>query len=733
MLLLRRALKTTSRRTCLKRVWGGWYSIVFALVLSGVAMPNGAAAANWYVRPTAQGSANGTDWNNAWTLAAINWSSVNPGDTVWLAGGSYGSSFTLGDKGNANSRIYIKRATAGDAAATGAAGWSIGFDSQVLVYSGDATVLSWWQPADPEHGSWLHIDGRTDKGIKLQMANGGGSYSAALFIGYNSAIHDTIFTNIDFSGPDDGTTDNFAHTANNAALTIRAGNGLPTVYNVISNLTFGSCRFHGTANIISMGMGLNITWDKCKFYDNVALGCDPAIVHQNMFEIISSGYLTFKNCEMWNWAVEGFMPYGGSMGPITIVGCVFRDPYVYPSTGSSVARFWEVYTPYTIYAYNNTFVNLKSIGIWHQRGNDPQYQWGAGSVARNNLYYNSFYGDLPPPEDYAWSSATANGAHSINNGANPFVNYAGKDFRLTSTIGASSPRNKGLDLGSAYATDQYGVTRGADGSWDIGACEYGDVTGSTNPAIAVSPPSRNFGSIAVGSATNLTFTVQNVGGGTLTGTVAAVAAPFSITSGGGYSLSSNQTQLVTVRYAPTSAGTHSQSLTFSGGGGTTAGVAGSAWALLPAASFAAAAGTIANPFVADAGGFISQTIETGVTSGGRAAYVFMVTNAGTYRIDALANAPDGSANSFYINIDSEPTDPTMIWDLPIAAGFTNRTVSWRGNGTDTSNQFAPKTFDLSAGVHQLIVRGREANAQLAQFSVIKTPVGPTNLFAYPLQ
>jgi hypothetical protein len=135
-----------------------------------------------------------------------------------------------------------------------------------------------------------------------------------------------------------------------------------------------------------------------------------------------------------------------------------------------------------------------------------------------------------------------------------------------------------------------------------------------------------------------------------------------------------------------------------------------------ALTFASTSGAITAPFVA-ANGTIYQTAYTGVTAGGRAAYSFTVPTAGNYTISALVNAPDDGANSFFVNIDAEPTDPTMIWDVPITSGLTARTVSWRGTGTYNNNQYAPKVFNLTAGTHQLIVRGREANCQLGAITI----------------
>jgi hypothetical protein len=145
-------------------------------------------------------------------------------------------------------------------------------------------------------------------------------------------------------------------------------------------------------------------------------------------------------------------------------------------------------------------------------------------------------------------------------------------------------------------------------------------------------------------------------------------------------------------------------------------------------TFQAGDGTITAPFVLS-NGSISQSIDSiGVSAtNGRAVYTFSVTNAGSYVIQASVNAPSAAANSFYINIDADPQDPGMIWDAPVTSGFENRTVSWRGNGTTDTNQFAPMAFNLSAGTHQLVILGREAGAELASFAMLQLPPAPQNL------
>jgi hypothetical protein len=138
------------------------------------------------------------------------------------------------------------------------------------------------------------------------------------------------------------------------------------------------------------------------------------------------------------------------------------------------------------------------------------------------------------------------------------------------------------------------------------------------------------------------------------------------------------------------------------------------------------------------GGTISQAVETDLAGGGRAVYAFTVPRQGDYTVTAWVSAPTASANSFFVNVDGEPTDPYMVWDvLPLTSGVAERAVSWRGNGTFDSNEFNPKVFSLGAGAHSLVVVGREAGAALDRFeirpvaTVPSRPAAPFNVRVSP--
>jgi hypothetical protein len=144
-------------------------------------------------------------------------------------------------------------------------------------------------------------------------------------------------------------------------------------------------------------------------------------------------------------------------------------------------------------------------------------------------------------------------------------------------------------------------------------------------------------------------------------------------------------------------------------------------------SFEAEAGTVTAPFYVS-NGLVQQDSQTGATNGGRAFYQFATTNAGSYSVSAMLNAPDEGANSFYVGIDSDPSED-LVWDVPITTGLQTRTVRYRADTAD--HQYA-----LNAGSHALIIRGREAGAQLDRITIwrVSTPVpvppaAPTNLRA----
>jgi len=94
---------------------------------------------------------------------------------------------------------------------------------------------------------------------------------------------------------------------------------------------------------------------------------------------------------------------------------------------------------------------------------------------------------------------------------------------------------------------------------------------STAPAISVQPGSKNYGTVSVGSTSDQTFTVKNTGTATLHVSATSVtnlaagtsAGEFFIANGvNAFTLAPNATQSVTVRFAPSGAGSKGATLRF---------------------------------------------------------------------------------------------------------------------------------------------------------------------------
>lgn len=129
---------------------------------------------------------------------------------------------------------------------------------------------------------------------------------------------------------------------------------------------------------------------------------------------------------------------------------------------------------------------------------------------------------------------------------------------------ASTTRITGLNASTTYfvritAVDRSGNESGCSAT--ASGVARGDVT--VTPTSTVS-----FGSLRTGATADRTFTVQNTSGGAVSGS-ASVSAPFSIVSGGSFSLAAGASHAVVVRFRPTAAGSFTTNANFTVAGDTT--------------------------------------------------------------------------------------------------------------------------------------------------------------------
>lgn len=139
----------------------------------------------------------------------------------------------------------------------------------------------------------------------------------------------------------------------------------------------------------------------------------------------------------------------------------------------------------------------------------------------------------------------------------------------------------------------------------------------------------------------------------------------------------------------------------------------------------AEAGLITPPFSVT-NGYVFQTAGTNLASSGRAVYDIAISQPGGYVIVVTVSSPD-HASSLAVNVDAEPTGPTMIWDIPTSQAFTNRIVTWRGSESSTAKVPGQKVFNLTPGSHQIIMRGGDdAGTRIDRFSIARIPAPPGN-------
>jgi len=167
-----------------------------------------------------------------------------------------------------------------------------------------------------------------------------------------------------------------------------------------------------------------------------------------------------------------------------------------------------------------------------------------------------------------------------------------------------SARVTALNAGTTY----FARITAADFDGNESACSS-SASGVAQPDFDVTPTTTtSFGSVAVNGTVDRTFTVQSTSRASISGT-ASVGAPFSIVSGGSFSLQPGDSQTVTVRFRPTAVGSFAGNVNFvAGSDSVSRGVSGSATAggtsppPSPTDPPAASGSPSVTQLVADAGG-----------------------------------------------------------------------------------------------------------------------------------
>jgi hypothetical protein len=93
-------------------------------------------------------------------------------------------------------------------------------------------------------------------------------------------------------------------------------------------------------------------------------------------------------------------------------------------------------------------------------------------------------------------------------------------------------------------------------------------------SISVTPTQFDFGNVILGASSNFDFVISNTGTVNISGSASGLSLPFSCVSGCSYNLAPLATSSVSIRFAPTEEKTSLNTISFSGGSGSTANVSG---------------------------------------------------------------------------------------------------------------------------------------------------------------
>jgi hypothetical protein len=595
--------------------------------LTSAAFP--ASGAIYYVSKTGN-NANGTSWATAWNeLDQINWSVIQPGDTILIDGGSsqmvYASTLTVGKSGGPGAPITIRMAS------------DAGRNGKVVIFGGRSTPLPdcrtpnyTLMPArnkgiDMGGSSWIVIEGTKWSGITVYGHN---QYGIAL----SSSSGNDTFRNVEIY--DNGRA--WFNTAANAW-----DPDLPGVNLSGSNNTFEQVIIHDNGqDAFQSGGGVsNVTIRRSWLYNGRAHAAYPA------------------GDTPWNYCrhSDGIQIYsGGAQSGVTIDQSIFGPGFLQGTLlGQATAAQGQYAQINNLTVSNSLFIKGSNANIMGYASTNSQ-NWKIDQVTSYGAGNHAIFIDGTN--------------HTISNN----IIYEGRNSITASNVTYSGNCQYQLASGTFN-----GIT--ADPQWV--APPVG------NPATLQSLIKADYGvkssSPCAGKGSSITSVAQLLG----QSSVPQPPAP--------------QPTQVPPAPSPTAVPQPTQ--------------------VSPTPSqvftWEPEAGAISTPFTAS-NGSISQSVETtDPAQGGRAACRFSIPTPGNYIVKALISAPDSASNSIFINIDGEPSAPTMVWDVAITSGFQEQAASWRGTGTPTANQFAPKLFTLAAGDHELVIRGREHNLRIDRIVV----------------
>lgn len=427
-----------------------------------------------YIRESASGSNDGSDWVNAWTDLP---DTFVRGDTYYVADGAYGTHY-FNQAVDGTTYIYLKKATV--AAHGTETGWNDDYGNGQAILSGAANGSYIWRFGT----SYWDIDGATGGGPGA-WESGHGFYLSMI------ASHYEYGVSITTSGV---THLNFSH------VDIGNGSGDPgpgcdrCIYSTLgaTDITLSYCYIHHAGDVgITLANPTRWIFEYCRLRNlgdtgDVSEDCGGGTNHGAGIELTGTTTdCTIRYCSLSNMQASGWIGIydtgTGAVDGLYIHGNLFFNTSDYLGTwGNGIIYNVSGTTEpiKNIKIYNNTFANLNYatiLGLTKDTGQSREHEESEGNEFVNNIIYNTV-GTPVYVINYKDHNASDDAISGDSNyqelTSSPFVDGANNNFAL------SGPTIAGASMGSTYITDMLGNTRGDDGTLDRGAYEYDSVTPS---------------------------------------------------------------------------------------------------------------------------------------------------------------------------------------------------------------------------------------------------------------
>jgi hypothetical protein len=430
------------------------HSIGVALVFT-LSAAAAAQAANHYVRQGASGNGSGGDWTNACSgfSGSCAVSALVRGDVYYVADGSYGG-LTLNRSTSGTSTITIRKATLANHGSD--VGWSSTYGDGQATFGDLFLITDYWV-----------IDGQTrDENNWSSTAAYGFRITGEIHA--NTISNGAGSSNMTFSYLDVGGPPSASYSAGNPDHGFYLG-GFGSVLN---NWVISRSHVHNVNRVPFQIAGANAVtieyswlgpnWNKETIRGQIRAS-NIVIRHNVLKNGCQNGPLQ-EGCTadigMWDGgsgAFDGSQIYGNVIWRTVSDWVSDGVIFIGGDGGASAAGA----TANNVVVYNNTIITAAAQGNQNIR-----FPGGhSGDIARNNIWYVTA------------GATTGCSANVCDNNTvftvSPFVDVNG-DFRLRAAL-------PGVALSAPYDVDRNGVRRGADGTWDQGAMEFGGA--------AIPPPS----------------------------------------------------------------------------------------------------------------------------------------------------------------------------------------------------------------------------------------------------